>query len=110
MKVKDIIEKLQLKVLAGSEGLENEAAGVYISDLLSWVMSNGNKGNVWITVQAHPNIIAVASLLEFSCIIVPEDVEIEEITVEKANGENIPILQSNESGYELCSKLKELGL
>lgn len=108
MIVKDIIEKLNLKVLAGEAGINNEVNGVYCCDLLSWVMSHGNKSNAWITVQVHPNIVAVALLLEFSCIIIPEEIEVEKATLDKAENENIPVLQSMESGYKICTSLNKL--
>lgn len=110
MKVKDIIQKLNLKVLSGEEGIERDISGVYCCDLLSWVMSHASKGNVWVTVQIHPNVVAVASILEISCIIIPEGIEVEAVTLEKSNQENIPVLQSELNSYELCWKLREQGL
>lgn len=110
MKVKEIVEKLDLKVLCGENYIDKEIEGAYTCDLLSWVMSHGNKGNVWITVQVHPNVVAVASLLEFSCIVIPEDIEVEPVSLAKAEGEGIPILRSKESAYTISGKLKEMGL
>ncbi|KYH34329.1 DRTGG domain protein [Clostridium tepidiprofundi DSM 19306] len=110
MKVREIVNNLSCKVLAGHNGLDREVKGVYINDLLSWVMSHGNSNNIWITVQTHPNVIAVASLLDFSCVIIPENSDIEEVTLKKADDEGIPILQTELSGYELCSVLNELGV
>ncbi|MBZ4662645.1 MAG: AraC family transcriptional regulator [Caloramator sp.] len=110
MKVKDIVDAINFEVLAGAEGLDREVKGVYTCDLLSWVMSHGKQNNVWITVQIHPNIIAVATLLEFSCIIIPENIDVEEATLNKANNENIPVLQSNLNAYEICIELNKLGV
>ncbi|SHE96612.1 DRTGG domain-containing protein [Caloramator proteoclasticus] len=110
MKVKDIVDALNLKVLAGGDGLDREVKGVYTCDLLSWVMSHGKQNNAWITVQIHPNIIAVATLLEFSCVIIPENIEVEEATLNKANDEKIPVLQSNLNAYEICIELNKLGV
>lgn len=110
MKVKEMAEKLGCKILTGEEGLDKDVEGVYVSDLLSWVMSHGNKSNVWITVQIHPNVVAVATLLEFSCILVPEGIEVEKVTIEKAIQEKIPVLQAMDSAYTLCGKLKEFGI
>lgn len=106
MKVKDLIEKLELTSLTGEVGLDREVDGGYTGDLLSWVMSHGAKGNVWITVQIHSNIVAVAVLLEFSCIIIPENIAVEQMTIDKAISEGIPVLQSSYDAFELCSKIK----
>jgi serine kinase of HPr protein (carbohydrate metabolism regulator) len=110
LKTENIIKELGLTVLAGGNALEKDINGIYCCDLLSWVMSHGSRGNAWITVQIHPNVVAVASLLEFSCIIVPELIDVEKVTLEKANQENIPILQSKENAYKICSMLHDLGL
>ena len=64
MKVQELVDKLGLKVLAGAQGLDREIDGCYISDLLSDVMGNAMEGNIWITLQTHKNVMAVASLKE----------------------------------------------
>lgn len=110
MKVRDIVNALNFEVLAGEEGLDREVKGVYTCDLLSWVMSHGKQNNAWITVQVHPNIIAVATLLEFSCVIIPEEIEVEESTIKKANDEKIPVLKSKLNAYEICIELNKLGV
>lgn len=110
MKVKEVVEALKLEVLTGDCGMDRDVNGAYCCDLLSWVMSHTSKENIWVTVQIHPNIVAVAVLLELSCIIIPEGISLEEVTIEKAVKEKIPILLSRENGYEICCRLKELGI
>ena len=108
MLVKDLAEKLNLKILSAETGLDRVVEGGYTGDLLSWVMSHASKGNAWITVQIHPNIVAVAVLLELSCIIIPEDIAVEQLTIDKANSEGIPVLQSSDHAFDLCWKIKNL--
>ncbi|MFC1650457.1 serine kinase [Candidatus Latescibacterota bacterium] len=110
MKIKDIIEKLNLTVKAGAENIENEITGGYASDLMSDVLANAEKGNIWITLQIHQNIVAIASLKELSGIILVHNREPEALTIEKANTEHIPILISDLSAFELIGKLNELGI
>lgn len=110
MKVNDLVKSLNLQPITGEIGLDRDVNMVYCCDLLSWVMSHGNKDNIWITVQVHPNIIAVASLLEFSCIIIPENIEVEPITIDKAKEQGIPVLGSELAAAELCFKLRQLGI
>ena len=64
MKVVDLVEKLQLKVFSGQAGLNREVTGGYVSDLLSDVMGNAAEGDVWITLQTHQNVLAIAALKE----------------------------------------------
>jgi len=110
MRVLDASEKMGLKLLAGGAGMDRELTGAYICDLLSWVMSHGKKGDAWITVQTHSNIIAVAVLLELGCIIVPEEIEVEEDTLRKAEEEGIPVLQSGLGAYGIAKELYKMGI
>lgn len=110
MKVNEVCQKLNLKLLAGGEGLEREITGLYICDLLSWVMSHAVKGNAWITVQTHSNIIAVATLLDMSCIIIPEDMEVGEETITKANEEQMPLFRSSQNSYDLVKEFLNHGI
>jgi serine kinase of HPr protein (carbohydrate metabolism regulator) len=110
MTIKDIAEKLDLKVLAGEDKLGREVDAGYCCDLLSWVMAHGPHNGIWITVQTHTNIIAVATLLDIACIIIPENISVNEKTVEKAKQEEIVLLSSSASSYELAGKLYCLGI
>lgn len=108
MTVKDIMEKLDLKLSAGQSGLDKKVMDVYVCDLLSWVMAHAHGGSAWVTIQTHPNVVAVAALLELSCIIVPESAEIDNETIKKADEESIPMLVSELSGYDICCKLYDV--
>lgn len=108
MTVKDIMELLNLKLAAGEKGLSKKLKGVYACDLLSWVMAHASKQNAWVTIQTHPNVIAVAVLLELSCVIIPENAEIEGASIIRADEEGIPVLVSNSSCYEICCSLYEM--
>jgi len=108
MKLKEIIEKLQLKVLAGQENLEAEVTGGYTSDLLSDVIANSKQGNLWITLQIHQNIIAVSKLKDLSGIIIVNNRAPDEDTLGKAKEENVPLLGSEEIAFEVSGKLYEL--
>ncbi len=108
MKLKEIIEKLQLKVLAGQDKLDEEVTGGYTSDLLSDVIANSKQGNLWVTLQIHQNIIAVAKLKDLSGIIIVNNRKPDEDTLQKAKEENVPLLVSEEMAYEVSGKLYEL--
>lgn len=108
--IENICEKINAKVLAGSSQLDRDITGVYICDLLSWVMSHANKGNAWITVMSHANVVAVASLLDLGCIIVPENIEVDTDALKKAEEEGIPVLSTALNAYEIATELQKLGL
>ncbi len=107
MTVKDLVKQLNLNVVTGERGLEAEVKNVYICDLLSWVMSHAQKGDAWITVMTNVNIAAVALLTEVACVIIPEDISIDELTIQKANNEGISLLSSSLTAYQLAVKMNE---
>lgn len=101
MKIRYLAEQLGMCILTDTSGEDKELTGVYIGDLLSWVMSHADKGDLWITVHTHTNIVAVALLAEIACIVIPEDIKVEEETIKKANEEGIPILSTSMNSYEI---------
>ena len=82
-----------------------EIQGVYVGDLLSWVMGNAVSGNAWITIMSNINILAVASLVDVSCIIISEGVTLEDDIIETAKEKEINIISSNLTTYETAVKL-----
>jgi hypothetical protein len=108
MKVVEFAEKLGLKALTGNCGLEKEITSIYTCDLLSWAMAHASKGDAWITVHTHLNVVAVALLVETACVIIPEGIAVDAATVAKAMEEKIAILSSDKSAYEICWKGHEL--
>lgn len=105
MKLKEIVEKLQLKALSGHDNLDVEVTGGYTSDLLSDVIANSKQGNLWITLQIHQNIIAVAKLKDLAGIIIVNNREPDEDTIGKAKEENLPLLCSEDMAFEISGKL-----
>ena len=110
MTVKEIIEKLELSTLTGQENLDAEVTGGYTSDLLSDVIGNSKAGDIWVTLQGHPNIVAVAKLKELAGIIIVNNRTPDEETLKKAQTENIIILTSKLPAFELIGKLYECGI
>jgi len=98
---------LTAAVSARSDG---EISGAQVSDLLSYVMAEGRRGQVWITIQTHPNIVAVAGLAGMHAIIVAGGFEPEPETVARAEEEEIGLFTSPETAYTLAGRLYELGV
>jgi len=109
MEISNFAEQLKLDILFESKKDIN-IEGVYIGDLLSIVMSKAKQNYAWITIQTHINTIAVAELLDLSCIIVVENMEVERETIEKAKELDIPIFKTSESAYEIACRLYNMGI
>ncbi len=109
MKLTGFSNKLNLEPLYEKEK-DFEIEGVYIGDLLSIVMSKAKANYVWVTIQTHINIVAVAELLDLACIIVVENMEVEEEALNKAKELNIPVYRTKASAYEIAGKLYDIGI
>ena len=110
IRLKDLIEKLDFKILSEGSDLNREVLSGCCCDLLSWVMAHGKKDTIWITVQAHVNVVAVASLLELAGVILASGITMDEKIVEKAKEEGITILSSKMDAFELAGKLYKMGI
>lgn len=110
MKVREIVGELEWKVLAGEGYLDKEVGGGYVADLLSCVMAGAEANDLWITLQTHANIVAVASLLGIAAIVVAEGAQVPEATLAKADEQEMAVLSSPEPVYETVSRLVALGI
>jgi len=108
MDLEFIVNKLNLKLICCEGNLKREVLGGYVGDLLSDVMANSKKGDVWVTRQIHQNIVAVASLKEHAGIILVQGVSPEKDTIEKASKEGIPVMISKVSAFETVGKIYQL--
>ena len=105
MTVRELKEKLDLRIISGEEGLDNVIDGGYTSDLLSDVMGNAEMGQCWITLQTHKNIMAIASLKDLACIVLVKDLEPNSDTIEQSNQEGIPILTTSKEAFEITGEI-----
>lgn len=109
--LQNIIEKLDLKVLTESQEFSSVTVkSGYCSDLLSCVMTGAEPEGIWITLMSHSNIVAVAALLDLSAIIITEDAQPDQETIDKANDKGVIMLSTPEPNYEVIGKLWEMGL
>jgi hypothetical protein len=111
MNLQQIIEQLNLTVLTESRDFASIIPnGGYSSDLLSCVMAGAKKGDLWITLQAHLNIVAVAVLNEVAAVIITENAQPDAASVAKADQQGIILLSTSQPTYEINGKLWEMGI
>ena len=108
MVLETIIEELALEVKTTGVDLTGEVTGAYVSDLLSDVIANSREGELWITLQMHPNIVAVATLKDLSGIILVNGRQPEQETLKKSEEEHVPLMTSELSAFQLAGKLYKL--
>ena len=109
MQVSEFVTLCGGKVLT-REYEDREIACGYTCDLLSHVMGKGQADMAWITVQAHMNVIAVAALLDFACVIIPEGLPVDDTIVKKAASEDIIIISCEQTAFELVKLLADAGV
>jgi predicted transcriptional regulator len=108
--VNEFVKLFNMHVAAGQNGLDREIQGGYCGDLLSDVMANAPIGCVWLTVQAHQNIVKVAVLREMAAIVLTGGQTPDQETVERATQEGIPILLWPDSAFDLAGQAYSAGL
>ncbi len=108
MKLSEIADKLNFKVLTECEFEDREVTGGYVGDLLSWVMGRAESGNIWVTIMSNINIVAVATLTDVACILLAEGVVPEQAVIDKANAQGVTIMSSELGSFELAGEIKKL--
>jgi len=110
MQIEKIVEELNLEVKCAAENLKGQISGGYASDLLSDVIANSQKDNIWITLQIHENIVGVAALAELAGIIIVNGREPDETVIKRAAEESMPILLTELPAFEIVGQLYDLGI
>lgn len=109
MTVNDICSALGGELQSAGDG-GREVTGATAGDLLSFIMGNAREGCVWVTIQAHLNVAAVAVLKDLPLIILASGRKAPEDLVDRCTAEKIALLSVPESLYEVCGNLSALGV
>ena len=103
--LKEVIEKLKVEPLTSKQSLDHQVASGYASDLLSCVMKGAKKGAIWITLQSHINVVAVASLLGLSGVIMTEGNRPDQETLSKADNEGVVLMVTPKTTFTVVGEL-----
>ena len=104
MNVQSLVEQKIMEAVVLPEP-DREIEGVYMGDLLSWVMGRGFEDQAWITIMSNSNVIAVASLIDFSCVILTEGVTFSDDLIALAEQKGINVLSFQGTSYEAAIAL-----
>jgi predicted transcriptional regulator len=99
MTVKLFAEKTAVEVLC-MPSPEREISGVYIGDLLSWVMGKAKSDDLWITIMSNVNVVAVATLADVSSIFLAEGVSLDDEIIKTAKEKGVNVLRTSLSAYD----------
>jgi hypothetical protein len=109
MTVFELVKKCDFKEVC-LPNPDKEITGVYIGDLLSWVMGNANNSNVWITIMSNINTVAVATLTDIGCILLAENVVPDPDMLAVAKEKGVNIISTPLSAYGAAIQLHGVGL
>ncbi|ULQ58942.1 hypothetical protein K7I13_10475 [Brucepastera parasyntrophica] len=104
MKVSDLENILNARCVQ-AEYEDREIAGAYTTDLLSDAMANAVDDGVLITIQAHKNTVAVATLKDLAAIIICNNRSIPDDMTESARSEGIALFVTEENQFTVSGKL-----
>lgn len=110
MTLGDVVKELDLDVRTGTDHMDRAIEGGYVSDLLSDVIAGAKEGDLWMTLQIHQNIVAVAFLNNLAGIVIVGGREPESETLEKAEEQGVPIMVSELHSYEVAGRLYQMGI
>ncbi len=103
MTVLEFVQKNEYNLLSGADNAaQTSISGVYICDLLSMAMAGVKDRNLWITVHTNINIVAVASLTNAACVVIPESIPVDELTIKRAEEQGIVLVQAPHDSYEIA--------
>ncbi len=109
MTVDELQRTLGLKYLCCEDiAPSKKIDGCYCGDLLSWVMSGAQAGNVWLTVMGNVNSIGVAVLTDISCIILTENAPLDKDAETRATENGVVVLTGEKTTYELASEISRI--
>ena len=105
MLLTDVVTALGLQVLTSGVDFDREVRGGIVCDLLSIVLAKAQPQDIWITIQRHQNIVAVAKVTSVAGVILADGIVPEQDVIDRASEEGIPLLATKESSFVVCGKL-----
>ena len=110
MTIRELLDEIPMDILSGGESLDREITRGFSCDMMSNVIANGGEGDVWLTFQTHVNVIAIALMKKMTCVILIQNRTLIPQALEKAQKEDLPVLITSLSAYELSGRLYKLGI
>ena len=108
--LKVIIEKLNLEPVSSARSADRPVTGGYASDLLSCVMKGAKQDDIWVTLQSHLNVVAVASLTNLAGVIITEGNRPDQETIARAEKEGVVLMVTPKATFTVVGELTLLGV
>jgi hypothetical protein len=79
--------------------------GAYVSDMLSDVLGKASQGQVWLTMQGHQNVAAVASMLNLAAVVITGGRVPSPELLDRARQENVVLYLTDMPTFEASGRL-----
>ena len=101
----ELLELIGAERLGGPSADEVVIRGGFTSDLLSDVVAHAQEGDLLITIQAHKNTVAVATLVDAPAIAICSSREIPPEMIQAADSEGILVCRTSKNQFEVSGLL-----
>ena len=110
MKIRDIVNLLDAKVLCGEELLDGEVNSACGCDMMSDVLAFVKEQAVLITGLCNPQVVRTAEMMDMRCIVFVRNKMPSEEMIELAADAGIVVLATSMRMFEACGRLYSGGL
>ncbi len=110
MKIRQIAERIDAKILCGEDFLDEEVLSACGSDMMSDVLAYVKDQAVLLTGLVNAQVVRTAMMMDMRCIVFVRNKRPTAEMVELARENHIAILTTAERMYDACGKLYAAGL
>jgi len=110
MKVTQLVDVLDAKIISGGRFLDNEVLSACGSDLMSDVLAFVKDQSVLVTGLTNAQAIRTAMMMDIVCIVLVRGKTANESMIDLADENEIVILQTEHSMFTTCGLLYQSGL
>jgi hypothetical protein len=108
MRISEVAEKTGLESLNAYE--DADLSGVYISDMVSDIITGAQSGCVLVTLQTHKSLVAAANLVDAAMVVVAHGKRPGDDVIELADRAGLALFSSPDDTWAYALKLFDLGM
>jgi len=110
MKIKDVQEILEAKILCGDDCLDQEIGGCFACDLISEMLLHIKPGSLLVTSLMDAHVVHTAHVMDASGVVFTGGKKPDEAIIANARSNNIPLFSTTFLIFECCGLLFSRGL
>ena len=108
MNVHELAAACGFEYICGENVDARPVSSAYCCDLLSWVIGRAKDEDALVTVMSNPNVIAVAVMADLPCVVLSENVKLDELARQKALDNDVIVLSSPKTTYETAVQISTI--